>query len=207
MPKAGEVSDHLPWTWAKHAVCQHLHNNAGLGVPKCFFVCKKCWDTNPTYPKHTHVSFPPNTFLDNVVLIFLMQTVNIILGAEPISFKKRRKLYWVGSNTCLAQSPVSTGHRSQGRAHHHQAEHKELPHIQLPSQTAVIHRFESVGVMFKPLNRLFPLICLTASRAHALSAVHQVPWQGAPPSICVVKQSISFTLNLPLPPALPESFH
>lgn len=111
-----------------------------LESPNACFVCKKC--TNSTYPKHIHVSFPPNIFLDNMVLIFLMQTVNIILGAEPISFKKRRKLYWVGSNTCLAQSPVSTGPRSQGRARH-QAEHKEPPHIQLPSQTAAIHRFEA----------------------------------------------------------------
>lgn len=107
------------------------------------FVCKKCWDTNPTNPKHTHTLSSTKHFPGQCSLnFFLMQTVNIILGAEPISFKKRRKLYWVGSNTCLAQSPVSTGHRSQWRSRQ-QTEHKELHHIQLSSQAAVIHSFES----------------------------------------------------------------
>lgn len=112
-----------------------------LESPNACFVCKKCWDTNPVCPKHTYIIFP-QYFPDNMVLIFLMQTVMIILGAEPISFKKRRKLYWVGSNTCLAQSPVSSGHRSQGRARQ-QTEHKELHHIQLSFQTPVIHSFQS----------------------------------------------------------------
>lgn len=113
-----------------------------LESPTACFICKKCWDTNPTYPKRTHIFFSTKHFPGQHGLIFFNATVNIILGAQPISFKKRRKLYWVGSNTCLAQSPVSTGHRSQGRARQ-QTEHRELQHIQLSSQTPVIHSFES----------------------------------------------------------------
>lgn len=130
--------------YPKHGLnMQHvsIYTMMVLESPTACFICKKCWDTNPTYPKHTHTFFP-TIFLDNMVLFFLMQTVNIILGAEPISFKKRRRFYWIGSNTCLAQSPVSTGHRSQGRACQ-QTEHRELHYIQLSSQMPVIHTFES----------------------------------------------------------------
>lgn len=83
-----------------------------LESPTACFICKKCWDTNPTYPKRTHIFFSTKHFPGQHGLIFLMQTVNIILGAQPISFKKRRKLSLLGWIQHLS-SPVSCLHWSQ----------------------------------------------------------------------------------------------